>query len=51
VVYPRRRVIHVYESLTQIRGLTQTDDLDGGAVLPGFRLPVAALFPPEPVAT
>ena len=45
VVYPRLRLIHVYESLTQVRGLTAADELDGGAVLPGFRTPVAALFP------
>lgn len=45
VVYPIFRLIYVYESLTEVRGLTATDVLDGGAVLPGFRTPVAALFP------
>ncbi len=45
VVSPRLRMIQVYESLTQIRILTAADELDGGAVLPGFRTPVAALFP------
>lgn len=45
VVFPRTRLIQVYDSLTQVRGLTATDELDGGAVLPGFRTPVAALFP------
>jgi Uma2 family endonuclease len=44
VVYPRRGIVHVYESLTQIRGLTRTDELDGGKVLPGFRLALATLF-------
>jgi Uma2 family endonuclease len=48
VIYPRRRLVHVYESLTQIRGLTQNDALDGGAVLPGFQLPLANLFPTSP---
>jgi ABC-type transport system substrate-binding protein len=38
-------VMHVYESLTQVRGLTRAEVLDGGAVLPGFRLPLAELFP------
>lgn len=47
VLYPRRRLVHVYESLTQIRGLTRTDELDGGTVLPGFRLPLATLFQEE----
>jgi Uma2 family endonuclease len=45
VGYPCRRRIHVYESFTQIRGLTRTDELDGGKVLPDFRLPLAELFP------
>jgi Uma2 family endonuclease len=47
VVYPRRRLIHVYESLTQIRVLRHTDVLDGGKVLPDFRLPLTDLFQEE----
>jgi Uma2 family endonuclease len=46
VVFPDNRLIHVYESLTKIRVLTMTDELDGGTVLPGFRLAVSALLPP-----
>lgn len=46
VVYPRQRQIYVYDSLTHPRVLTESDELDGLPVLPGFRLPVAALFPP-----
>jgi Uma2 family endonuclease len=45
VVYPPERLVYVYEALTQVRILTLADELDGGAVLPGFRLPVAKLFP------
>jgi Uma2 family endonuclease len=45
VIYPWLPLIHVYESLTKVRGLTAADELDGGAVLPGFRTAVAALFP------
>ncbi len=44
VVYPRRRIIQVFESLHQIRGLTHADELDGGGVLPGFRLPLSSFF-------
>lgn len=44
VVYPVQRLVYVYESPTRIRVLTQTQELDGGAVLPGFTLPIAALF-------
>jgi Uma2 family endonuclease len=46
VVFPEWRVIHVYESPTQIRVLTEADTLDGGPVLPGFQLPLDRLFDP-----
>jgi Uma2 family endonuclease len=45
VFHPSLRLIHVYESMTRIRILTTADELDGGAVLPDFRVAVAALFP------
>lgn len=44
VVYPEQQLVYVYEALTQVRGLTRQDELDGGSVLPGFRLPLAQLF-------
>ena len=44
VVHPLFRRIYSYESLTQVRVLTANDELDGGAVLPGFRLAVTDLF-------
>jgi Uma2 family endonuclease len=44
VVYPRARQVQVYESLSSIRGLSRADELDGGTVLPGFRLPLTELF-------
>ncbi len=44
VVWPSVKQVYVYESPTQVRILTITDELDGGAVVPGFRLPVAAMF-------
>ncbi len=44
VIYPRAREIYVYESPTKVRILTATEELDGGTVLPGFRLPLASLF-------
>jgi Uma2 family endonuclease len=47
VVYPRRHIIHVYESLTNIRVLSRTDELDGASVLPAFRLPLKDLFQEE----
>jgi Uma2 family endonuclease len=50
VVYPRQALVHVYESFTSVRILTRADTLDGGAVLPGFRLPLAELLP-EPATS
>jgi hypothetical protein len=44
VVYPRRRVSHVFESFTTIRVVTSAQELEGGTLLPGFRLPLASLF-------
>jgi Uma2 family endonuclease len=46
LVYPRLRVLHAYESPTRFRVFTVADELDGGAVLPDFRVPMAQLFPP-----
>jgi Uma2 family endonuclease len=50
-IFPRLRVVHVFDSFTQVRVLTRADDLDGGALLPGFRLPLATLFEDEAEAT
>lgn len=44
VVAPRRRTVTVYQPGGAARVLREDDELDGGDVLPGFRLPVAALF-------
>ncbi len=45
VLFPNLQMVQVYESLTRVHGLTAADELDGGAVLPGFRTSVAGLFP------
>ena len=47
VVYPRLRLVDVFEVPDRIRVLSAADELDGGTVLPGFRLPVASLFGPS----
>ena len=44
VVYPRQQTIYVYESTKVTRILGVEDELDGGVVIPGFRLPLTALF-------
>jgi Uma2 family endonuclease len=44
VVYPRQKEVYVYSSPTQIEVLQLGQELDGGTLAPGFRLPLAALF-------
>lgn len=41
---PRKRTVRVYTSPDSFTELKPTDTLDGGAVLPGFSVPVARLF-------
>lgn len=50
VVYPRQRLVFVHTGLTQARVLGGAGELDGEALIPGFRLPLPALFGPEPPA-
>jgi len=45
VVYPTQRLLYIYQSPRQVRILGVADELDGGVVLPGFRIPLASLFP------
>jgi len=44
VVYPFEEQVYVYSSVSEVRVLTIADELDGETLLPGFRLPVRALF-------
>jgi Uma2 family endonuclease len=44
VVNPRKRVITVYRSLTDITVLTEHDGLSGGDVVPGWTMPVRHVF-------
>lgn len=44
IVDPRTETVAVYTDPTTHTTLTTTDTLDGGAVLPGFTVPVAELF-------
>lgn len=44
VVNPRQRRVTVYRSLHDIAILTEDDTLDGGEVVPGWRMPVRELF-------
>ena len=44
VVYPGQSKVYAYTSTTAVRVLAPGDELDGGDVLPGFRLPLQDLF-------
>ena len=44
VVNPRNRAVQVYRSPTDIVTLTEADTLDGGNVVPGWRMAVADIF-------
>lgn len=44
VIHPRRQTVSIHAGPTEVRILTLKDEIDGGTLLPGFRLPVAELF-------
>jgi Uma2 family endonuclease len=44
VVYTSAKMVYVYESPTSVRILGLGDELEGGTVIPGFRVSVATLF-------
>lgn len=50
LVYPSAEELHVYDAAdpATIRVVRRGDAIDGGAVVPGFRLPLATLFAGEP---
>jgi Uma2 family endonuclease len=50
VVDPFRRTVSVFTSPEDVVELSEKDTLDGGAVLPGFRLPLKDLFARIPAA-
>ncbi|HMF35930.1 MAG TPA: Uma2 family endonuclease [Isosphaeraceae bacterium] len=48
VVYPEQAEVYIYSTPSQIEVVGIGQELDGGNLLPGFRLPVAVLFEDEP---
>jgi Uma2 family endonuclease len=44
IIYPDQKEVYVYASPAQIQVLQVGQELDGGDLIPGFRLPVATLF-------
>ncbi len=47
VIHPGLQRVYIFESPTQIRVLSRNDTLDGGVVLPEFRLQLVQLFPTD----
>lgn len=45
IIYPTQRTVSAYRSPTEVHILKDTEELDGGDVLPGFRVSIASLFP------
>ena len=43
-VYPKTQTAEVYTSPTEMRRIGKSQSLDGGDVLPGFKLPLRKLF-------
>src|SRR5262249_21197814 len=48
VIYPKHRLIQVFDTPISLRIVTEGDILDGGSVVPGFSLVVSQLFDPAP---
>jgi hypothetical protein len=44
LVMPRKRTVTVYRSMTDMIMLTEHDRLDGGDVVPAWKIPVRELF-------
>jgi Uma2 family endonuclease len=48
VVNPHTRTVVVHRADGSISRLREGDELSGESVIPGFRCPVSAIFPPAP---
>ncbi|HMA35689.1 MAG TPA: Uma2 family endonuclease [Chloroflexia bacterium] len=44
VINPRKHLVTVYRSLTELTVLAENDTIDGGMVVPGWTMPVRELF-------
>ena len=47
LIYPNVDVVHVYHAWDRVEVVTRAGTLDGGEVVPGFRLPLVELFEEE----
>jgi Uma2 family endonuclease len=44
VVFPEQRIVRIFDASGQSRKFEQNQTLEDPSVLPGFRVPVAAIF-------
>jgi Uma2 family endonuclease len=44
VIQPRHRHVYIYDAPDKVYMLSDKQELDGGKIIPGFRLPLATLF-------
>jgi Uma2 family endonuclease len=44
VIDPRRRSVSIFRPMTDVTRLSESDELDGGDVVPGFRCKVSEIF-------
>lgn len=48
VIHPHDRVVQVFGPLPNVSVFHEPEGIDGGNILPGIRVPVAAMLPPRP---
>ena len=51
LVVPHTQRVYCFSSPSEIRVFTRVDELPGDSMVPGFRLPLAELFPADPQPT
>ena len=47
IAFPTTRRVYIHDSLTSVRIVSIDEELEGGEIIPGFRMPAAQLFAVE----
>jgi Uma2 family endonuclease len=47
LIYPRLRLLYIYDSITSVRGFTENDVIDCAPILPGLKFTLKELFPEQ----
>jgi len=48
MIYPAIRQVYLYSNPTSVQILAEPGEINGGELIPGFRLPLSELFEDEP---